>query len=176
MTDIGREYGAALFMLAAEEDKKCEYYEALSAVKTAFESEREYIDFLSSPNIPVSERTKALEEAFGAFLPENVLSFLQLLCEKGHVRRFYECIEEYKKLLDTSMKVLVATVISAVELTETEKKKIKQSLKKISGYSVQLECSVDEKLLGGLIIKMDGKVIDTSLRTRLAEVKDVMCK
>ena len=176
MTDIGREYGAALFMLAAEEEKTAAYFDALSAVKAAFEGESEYLDFLSSPNIPVSERTKALEDAFGSFLPENVLSFLQLLCEKGHAREFFACVEEYKKLLDQSMKVSVATVISAVALTETEKKKIKQSLKKISGHSVTLECSVDEKLLGGLVIQMDGKVIDTSLRTRLVEVKDVMSK
>lgn len=176
MTDIGREYGSALFMLAVEEDKKNEYFDALSAVKAAFESEKEYIDFLASPNIPVSERTKALEEAFGNFLPENVLSFLQLLTEKGHAREFFSCVEEYKKLLDESMKVSVATVISAVELTETEKKKIKQSLKNFSGNSVTLECSVDEKLLGGLVVKMDGKVIDTSIKSRLAEVKDVMSK
>lgn len=176
MTDIGREYGAALFMLAAEEEKTSEYFDALSAVRTAFEREKEYLDFLASPNIPVNERIKALEDAFGTFLPEHVLSFLQLLCEKGHARSFFACVDEYKKLLDASMQVSTATVVSAVALTETEKKKIKQSLREISGHSVTLECSVDEKLLGGLVITMDGKVMDTSLKTRLAEVKDVMSK
>ena len=144
MTDIGREYGTALFMLALEEGCEKEYYDSLVTVKTAFDGASEYIDFLSSPNIPVSERCDALEVAFGKLLPEHVLSFLQLLCEKGHARSFVDCVCEYKKLLDESEKVTTAKVTSAFALDSTEKANIKHKLEKISGNKVTLECTVDE--------------------------------
>ena len=176
MTDIGREYATALFSLALEENSKNEYYDALVTVKTAFDSAPEYIEFLASPSIPVGERCAALSEAFGEVLPENVLSFLQLLTEKGHARSFSESVSEYKKLLDESERISIAKVTSAFALSETEKNNIKAKLEKVSGNRVNLECTVDEKLLGGIVVEMDGKVMDGSLRHRLSEVKDVMSK
>lgn len=176
MTDIGREYGTALFMLGKEEEKAREYYDSLMTVKAAFDSAPEYIDFLASPNIPVSERCAALGEAFDGAVSENVLSFMQLLCEKGHARFFYECVAEYKKLLDESERVSTARVVSAFPLDSTEKSNIKHKLEKLSGHSVTLECSVDEKLLGGIVVEIDGKVMDGSIRHRLGEVKDVISR
>lgn len=176
MTDIGREYAEALFSLALEEEKQREYYDALVIAKAAFEESPEYMDFLSSPSIPVSERCRALEKAFDGAVPENVLSFMQLLCEKGHARSFYSCVTEYKKLLDESARISVAKVISAFALSDTEKNNIAAKLEKVSGHKVTLECSVDEKLIGGIVVEIDGKVMDGSLRHRLDEVKDVISK
>lgn len=176
MTDIGREYGTALFSLALEENRVKEYYSELLTVKAVITENPEYIDFLSSPSIPVSERCDAVASAFSDVLSENLLSFVQLLTEKGHARSFYECIAEYKKLLDESERVSVAKVTSAFSLSETEKSNIKSKLEKVSGRKVTLECTVDEKLLGGIVVEIDGKVMDGSIRHRLGEVKDVISK
>ncbi|MBQ4556212.1 MAG: ATP synthase F1 subunit delta [Clostridia bacterium] len=176
MTDISREYATALFSLGLEEGKAREYFDALTIACKAFEENPEYIDFLHSPGIPISERTAALEAAFSEHIPENVLSFLQLLCENGHVRSFFECFTEYKKLLDESERVSFAKVASAFPLDDTEKANIKHKLEKISGRSVTLECTVDEKLLGGVAVEMDGKIMDGSIRHRLSEVKDVISR
>ena len=74
------------------------------------------------------------------------------------------------------MKISVARVVSSVPLTLEEKKRLKARLEKMSGRKVSLECSVDKSLLGGLVVEMDGKVINGSLRQRLDEMKDVMSK
>ena len=86
MTQTGREYGTALFMLALEKDKKHEYRDALETVCSIFKAEPEYIEFLASPSIPMSERLGAVEAAFGAYVPEDVVSYIQLLymlCLRG---------------------------------------------------------------------------------------------
>lgn len=176
MTQTHKEYAAALFMLASECGERRPYYTALLLAKDAICGEEAYMELLASPSIPVSERLSALEEAFSAVLPEHVLSFLQLLCERGRIRTLADCTDEYKRLLDASERVSVAYVVSAVPLTEEEKAAIRAKLEKTNGHSVTLECSVDEKLLGGLRIEMDGKVLDHSLRHRLQEVKDVISK
>lgn len=176
MTQMHKEYATALFMLASECDQKKEYYAALLTAKNAICGEAEYLELLASPGIPKEERLSVLEAAFSAVLPEHVLSFLQLLCEKGHIRSLADCTEEYKRLLDASERVPVAHVVSAVALTDAEKEAIGVKLEKMSGHKVTLTCSIDEKLLGGVRIEMDGKVLDHSLRTRLQEVKDVISK
>ena len=176
MTEKSKEYGTALFSLAMENQAEQEYAEALEVILAAFEETPEYIEFLASPGIPKTERIDAIEQAFGANLPEYVVSFVKLLCEKGHIRSFKACVHEYNKLLDVSKNVSVAKIVSAVELTDSEKERLKQKLEKMSGHFVELECTVDASLMGGLVIEMDGKVIDGSLQRRLQEVKEVMSR
>ena len=176
MTEIGKEYGAALFMLACENDAKHEYTEGLRVIGNAASAEPEYFDFLSSPGIPVTERLSAIEAAFSKKVPEHVLSFLQLLCEKGRLPCFYDAIKEYSALLDASEHISVARVTSAVELTDGEKDKLKSRLESFCKCQVNIEYLIDKKILGGLTVEVDGSIMDGSLRHRLREVKEVMKK
>ena len=176
MDDMSKAYGTALFALACENNAKDEYCEALNLVATVVKENPEYLELLAIPGITMAERLGALDEAFAASVPEHVLSFLKLLCEKGHIRSFCDCVEQYKKLLEASKRVLRARVVSAVELTEEEEKRLQAKLEKISGNTVILDKEVDAALLGGMIVEMDGKVMDGSLRSRLHEVKEVMSR
>ncbi len=174
MNDVIREYGAALFALACEENKKEEYGKNIETLEKAFGESPEYIDFLSSPGIPLGERLSAIEVAFADCVSEHVLSWIQLMCEKGRIDGFFGAAKEYKELLDASKHISTAKVISAVELTENEKTKLYEKLKAMSGGDVTMEYSVDGSLIGGLIVELDGKIMDGSLRHRLREVKDVI--
>ncbi len=176
MTQMNKEYGTALFMLAKELGKESEYAVALECVEEVFASNPEYIDFLASPGIAMGERLDALSRAFGDAIPCDVLSFVKLLCERGRIRSVKGCIEEYKKLLDAQNNVSVAYVKSAVELTDEEKARLKDKLEIQSGHSVIMECTVDESLMGGIVVEIDGRIIDGSLKSRLYEVKDVISK
>lgn len=174
MTQISKEYAAALFMLACEKEKQEEYGTALKMLKDAFLENPDYLVFLGSRSIPLSERLDAIEKAFHEHLPEDVVSFLKLLCEKGRVNYFSDAVEEYKNLLDASKRVSNAKVTSAVSLTDEEKEKLGQKLKTISNTTVQMEYVIDPSLLGGIIVEMDGKVLDGSLKNRLRDIKEVM--
>lgn len=174
MTDIAKEYGAALFLLACDADAKKEFAEALDIVKDVFDENPGYMEFLSSPGIPLGERLSALESAFSEKLPEYVLSFLQLLCEKGRISAFYDAAEEYATLFDASQRISNAKITSAVPLTEDEKRKLEAKLEKQCGGRVKSEYFVDEALIGGLVVEIDGRIMDGSVRQRLREVKEVI--
>ncbi len=174
MNDIGKEYGTALFMLACEENSQEEYAKALKTITGVFYDNPEYMDFLASHGISLSERLKAIETAFGDHVPSQVLSCVQLMCEKGRIENFFEAAEEYKALFDASKHISVAKVTSAVELTDDEKTGLYNKLKAMSGGEVATDYFVDESLIGGLIVELDGKIMDGSLRNRLREVKDVI--
>ncbi len=171
---MNKAYGSALFALAKECDATAEYKAALDTVSEAFRENPLYLDFLASPGISKKERIEAIDQAFADALPEYVVSFLKLLCEKGHIRSFYSCVTEYKALLDASEKIITAKVTSAIPLTVKEKTALKEKLERISEHTVILDCSADKSLLGGMIVEVDGKIIDGSLRRRLREVKDVI--
>ena len=121
MTEMSKEYATALFMLACELGAEKEYAVALDTIVAAMEGSSEYVEFLASPSIPVKERLDAIEQAFASAVPENVLSFMQLLCEKGRIRSFNDCVTEYGKLLEFSQQISVAKIVSAVALTEDDK-------------------------------------------------------
>lgn len=174
MTEMFKEYGTALFMLAKERNCENEYAIALECVEEVFDGNSQYQDFLSSPNIPMKERLSALESAFSDAIPQDILSFLQLLCEKGRIYALKSAISEYKKLLEVQNKVTTALVTSAIPLTDSEKTALKDKLEIKTGHSVILECKVDESILGGILIEIDGKIIDGTLKHRIQEIKDVI--
>ena len=176
MTEVSKEYGTALFMLACENNKKEEYAEGLSTLKDAFLKEPEYLEFLSSPGIPLSERLDALSKAFSDILPDEVLSYIMLMCEKGKISCFFDSAEEYLALLDASKKVTKAKVTTVIELNEEEKEKISRKLEDMFKTAVEIEYEKDEAILGGILIEADGKIIDGSLKTRLRDIKEVINK
>ncbi|MBQ7338364.1 MAG: ATP synthase F1 subunit delta [Clostridia bacterium] len=176
MTALNKEYATALFMLAGENHARDEYAAGLQVVLSALQRQPAYVDFLASPGIPLRERLGALEDAFSAAVPEHVLSFVELLVERGRIRAMEGCVKEYRLLLDEFHRVSVARVRYSAPLTEMEQSRLRAKLEKLSGHSVQLVCEYDPSLLGGVVVEMDGKCMDGSLRRRLHEVKDVISR
>ena len=77
-------------------------------------------------------------------------------------------------MLASSKSISYATVTSALELTDDERAKLISKLEKMCGTKVQIEEKTDPSLIGGIVIEVDGKVIDGSIRNRLSDVKDVI--
>ena len=174
MNEIGKEYGAALFLLATEERAQQEYSLALDKVKKAFEENPAYMDFLTSPSIPLSERISAIEAVFGSIVPERILSYLQLLCEKGRMAWLFQSMEEYEALRHAAEHISTAKITSAVALSEEQKQKLIAKLEALYQGKIRADYSIDETLLGGVVVEVDGKIMDGSLRHRLREVKEVI--
>lgn len=174
MTEISKEYGTALFMLACEEKAQESYREALEEIKNAFLENPQYQELLASPSVPLNERLSIIDTVFADRIPEHILSYLKLLCEKGRIPYFLESVQEYNALFDASKLISNARITSAVELTENEKQKLITKLESIVKGKVHAEYFVDADLLGGFIVEMDGKIMDSSLRHRLHEIKGVI--
>ena len=174
MNEIGKEYGDALFMLALEEDRAKEYGDALQAIQAAFLKNPEYSQLLASPDVSLRERIAVIDAVFAKSVPQQVLSFVKLLCEKGRISCFEAAYGEYMALFYASQRVINAKVISAVVLTDAEKAKLIHKLEDTHKGKVQAEYLVDKELLGGMMVEIDGRILDGSLRHRLREMKGVM--
>ena len=174
MAQTIKEYAEALFCLAQEENKLKEISASLDTVSQILNDNPEYIDFVTSPNIKKDERIQAIENAFSDNIDEYVVSFLCLLCEKGRFENVHACIADFKAFCDMDSRISVAQVTSAVELDEKEKSALKSKLEAVCGNSVIIECSIDPSIVGGLIVNIDGKIIDGSIKNKLHELKGVM--
>lgn len=173
MTEISKEYGTALFMLACEKNAKKEYAEALATLQKVFTENPDYLPFLASPAVTLGERLSAIDKAF-ASLPEDMVSYVKLLCEKGRISCFFESAEVFYSLLQVSEEKLTAKVTSAVVLTDEEQSALITKLEALCHKDVTLECYIDETLLGGLLVEIEGKVLDGTLKSRLRDMKEVM--
>lgn len=176
MMQTDREYAEALFMLAAEENKAEEYFSSLLTVRKLIEENPDYLEFLSSPAISLRKRLSAIDEAYENIFPEYVVSFLKLLCENGRIKSVNTAIDEFEKLMMAFSNRAVAVITSATPLDEEQKQKVCEKFEKITGKSIQAVYAVDESLIGGLKVEVEGKTYDGSIKHRLSDVKDVIIR
>lgn len=174
MTDISKSYADALFSLALESDTLEQTLTALTLLRDGIMHTPQALDLLASPSISKDERCAVLDMAFGNVQPEHAMGLVHILVRHGHVRMLDDCLKAYVQLYDSARKLSTAYVTSAVELSQAAKDELTQKLSRKLGRTIRLECAVDPALLGGLVVRADGKVIDGSMKKRLHEIKEVM--
>ena len=172
MADIGREYAAALFSCARETGER--FSDELCAIEALLADNPQYIALLSSPAVALSEREALIEKAFSDAVSPTVLHFLQVLCAHGHMHAFSDCVREYCALEQAAERELTAKVVSAAPLTEEQKERLCRRLSEKSGRTVTPGYAVDPSLVGGVIVYMDGKIMDGSLAHRLQNLKEAI--
>ena len=176
MSAIGNEYGNALFLLAKEDGIIDEVSSALIECSRLFEENPEYLAFLETPSIPLEERLSAIRKAFDGSAPDCVSDFLSILTERGYVRFYPDCAEEFERQFNREFEIAVADVVSARDLGVAERQQLRDKLQTLIGKRIKLRCTVDPDLIGGLVVKIDGRLFDGSLRTRISEIQEEMTK
>ena len=171
MSDVSKEYGGALFDLACEEKIEFDILGQLRVVDGIVKDNPDYVKFLSAPNIPKSDRIEAVDAAFGGRVHQYVCSFLKLLTERGYARYISECICEYENRYYEYKGLVVAKVQSAVELSDKQKNAILTKLEKITGKEIELRCTVDPQLIGGMKILIGDTLYEGTVRAKLDGLK-----
>jgi F-type H+-transporting ATPase subunit delta len=127
--------------------------------------------FIGNPGMHYKKLNEVIFDiARTANYQEITLGFLKLLIEKRRLAFFLEILKDFKELIAKDNKQLYGTVISAKKLSKTQILKLQLILKQKSGYEVTLENRDDLSILGGLIIKVASYYIDSSLKTKLANL------
>lgn len=173
MADVGIEYGVALYEIADEKGIKDEIYRELSTLNALLLENPEYIDLLSSPAIPKDERYRVIEKLLKDSDP-YFLSYMKAMVKNNRVSQFFDAFYHYEVLYHETLNIKKAAVTTSMPLSEDEKKRIKDVLEKREGTSVLIDFLTDKSILGGIIIDVDGKKLDGSLKRKLNDIKKVM--
>ena len=178
MADVCKEYGGGLYLLSSELKQESVFFEELMTIKGILDESPEYVRLLSSPAVGSSERKALIEQAFGGRVHEYILNFMLLLCDRGYFSYMSGCVETFKKTYYEKCNISEGTVKSAYDLSEAEKQKLTEALtKKIgNGKKLILNFVKDESVLGGFLAEIDGIVVDSTLKTKLSSMKNVLSK
>ena len=174
MTQTNKEYAEALFMIATERGLEDSFSQALSDISIILQENPEYLEFLSSPAVPISRRLAAIDEAFGSMDNGYISSFLKLLCESRRIKELPLCIEEFEQLKTAAQNKIYATVYYAFPLLSEQKEALKKKLQKQTGKNVELSFVLDKSILGGIKVELDGSILDGSAKHYLNKVKGVI--
>ena len=171
MADIVSErYALSLYEVAAEGDKQKQFLDELTAVWKVFAHEPDFLKMLLTPSIAADDKHKVLRAAFEGRIETYLLNFLMLITEKGRVGLIHSMREAYKEHYYFENGIVEVRAITAKPLSAALAEKLKAKMSAVTGKQVVLETSVDESILGGIVVKLGGEQFDTSLRTRLNEI------
>ncbi|MBQ1409892.1 MAG: ATP synthase F1 subunit delta [Oscillospiraceae bacterium] len=174
MTQIAKNYADALYELAREEGLDEQIYGQLQGTSRLLESNPDYGRLLSAPKLPKPERLAALDEAFANRVHPYLLSFLKLLCERGHIRELKDCCIQYRRRRNADLGILDAVAITAVPLQAELQEKLRLRLQTLTGKQVDLQYRIDPSVLGGIRLEYDGKALDGTVRNRLAGIEKTL--
>lgn len=169
-------YGNALFELAVEESKVDELNEEAEAVLQVLKSETELSKLMDHPKIVKEEKNKILESIFKGRVSDDMVGFLLLLLKKDHYAEVIPTIEYFLAEVKEYKKIGIAYVTTAVELSQAQKKAVEAKLLTTTGYlTFEMHFCVDAALIGGMIIRVGDRVVDSSVRSKLMDLsRDLM--
>lgn len=170
MTQAAKVYGGSLYDLAAEEKLDGQIMEQMNEIRQIFRENPDYLKLLGEPAIPLDERIKLLDEAFGGQAEPYLLNFLKLLCEKKILREFAGCCEEFTRRYNTDHGITEAVVTSAVRLKDEQMEALRKKLEKVSGKQIHLTQKTDPMVLAGLRVEMEGIQLDGTVQGRISDI------
>lgn len=170
-SEIARTYARVLFDLASAADA---VDEADEGVRAAAEAVRGHIDLrtaLTDSGIPAEKKRDVLRDIFGQAVTPEVLSVVTLAVERGHTDALGEVARIFGEIAETERGIVVAEVTTAVPLDDALRSSISDKLVAALGRPVSLRERVDAGIVGGVIIKVGGRVLDGSLSSQLDAVR-----
>lgn len=171
MTEVGLNYGQALYTLAKDEGLSKEVLDQLTVLQQSFSQEPDFLRLLSVPDLDKQERCQILEDCLRDKVHPYVLNFLKILTEKGCVKAFDSCVTCYVEQYNEDNGILPVLAVTAVALTQEQQKRLQEKLQQVTKKTVQLQNRVDPDCLGGVRLDFDGKRVDGTVKNRLETLR-----
>ena len=135
---------------------------------SAFAENPELTKLLSHPKISKEEKISVVENVFKGRMSDDIVGFLVIIVEKDRGSEMESILELFQAKVREYKKIGVALVTSAVELSEAQKAKVEHKLLEQTSYEqFEIEYLVDASLIGGMVIRIGDRVVDSSIRSKL---------
>ena len=174
---VSKTYGDAFFQLAVEAGKVEELLPETKEVLKLLKENGRLLKLMNHPQIGKEEKTEILARVFKGRISDELLGLMELLVTRNHSDEmesvftyFIEQGKEYKN-------IGTAYVTSALPLGNEQKEKVQKKLLETTGYeSLEMRYEVEPGLIGGMVIRIGDRVVDSSIRTRLSNLTRELSK
>lgn len=164
-------YGTALFQAAVETNKTDVILSEADQLLDIFDREPDFKAFINYPAISVNEKKKVIEEVFRGKICDELINFLYVLIDKGRITHFEKIIKECRKLMEKEEGCSYGTVYSVIPLTDNRIEELEKETSKLLKTNVRLTNELDKKLIAGIKILVEGKIVDASIKKRFNELE-----
>lgn len=164
---VQKTYGEALFELAME-NNPTELLAEVCQVSEIIDANPDFDKLMKHPGIAKQEKIAVMEEVFKGRCSDVLLGFLELLITKERYSNLSEVFEYFIAQMKEQQKIGVAFVTTAIELDEAKQKEIEKKLLETTEYeSFEMHYSVDASLIGGMVVRINDRVVDSSIKSKL---------
>jgi F-type H+-transporting ATPase subunit delta len=172
---VAARYATAVFELAKDANKLPAVEKDLDALAAALEDSTEFGDLISNP---VYSRDQ-LAAAIGAIakkmgLSDIVANTLGLMAGNRRLNVLPQLVDTVKAMIAEEKGEVTAEVTAAKALTKAQQDKLAKTLKASVGKDVKINVAVDKSLIGGLIVKVGSRMIDSSIKSKLSNLQNAM--
>ena len=170
---VSKTYGNALFEVALENHTLDATLDEVISVKQTFLDNEELSKFLLHPNIEKEEKIKVIENIYKGKVSDELTGLMMMLVSKGHMKDFIPVFDYVIDAIKEEKGIGVAHITSASELTKEQRTRIEQRLLETTKYrEIEGVYKVDSTLIGGLVIRIQDMVVDSSLKTQIAKLSN----
>jgi F-type H+-transporting ATPase subunit delta len=168
----GDVYAKALFGAVEKSGAVDETLEELRAlVEDVFATQPKLTAFLESPRVDVAEKRSVIDAAFRGKIRKETLNLLRILADNRRIDSIGAVYASFRKLVQNLRREIEVSVVTAEPLTEELREAVRNRLTASLGKQVHLKESVQEDLIGGLVVRVGDTVYDASLAGQFQRIR-----
>ncbi|MDQ0997294.1 F-type H+-transporting ATPase subunit delta [Phyllobacterium ifriqiyense] len=172
ISGVAQRYAGSLFDLALEANSVAQVEKDLGRFEALIDGSPELKRLIISPVFSSGDQVKAISAILTkAKISGLVNNFLRLVAQNRRLFSVPAMIQSFRQIATAHRGEVAADVTSAHALTAAQQTELKATLKSVAGKDVTINVTIDPSILGGLIVKLGSRQIDTSLRTKLSSLK-----
>ncbi|WP_425101527.1 F0F1 ATP synthase subunit delta [Tropicibacter sp. S64] len=172
---IAERYATAVFGLVKEANALPQLEASLDDLSAALDESAELRDLLSSPIYARDEQGAAITAVASKMgLLDVLTNALGLMAQKRRLFVVPAMVRRLREMIATEKGEVTADVVSAQPLSADQSARLAETLKAQVGSDVKINATVDESLIGGLVVKLGSRMIDTSIKAKLASLQNAM--
>jgi F-type H+-transporting ATPase subunit delta len=165
-------YARAIFTVARAEAVEEQVEDELFRFARTIEREIRLRDALIDLSLPVEHRQQMIAELLGDRVQPLTLNIINFVISQGRARELPQIIDALIEVSAAERAKAVAEVRTAVPLGEAERQKLRDSIQRATGKSVELKVLVDPSVLGGILVRVGDLIYDGTVRRRLQMARE----
>lgn len=167
---VAKRYAKALFDVALELNKLDVLKEEINSISWVLESENKLKAIFEHPKLSKQEKKDIVNSLFKGKATDEIMNFLYILVDKRREKYISAIKKEYNSLYNTERGLIEGTITTAVPMSVEDKIKLQDKLSKEFGKTIILDNIIDDSVIGGVLIRIQDKIIDSSVKGMLEDI------
>jgi F-type H+-transporting ATPase subunit delta len=173
-TKIAQPYAEAFLELASKNSLETTIND-LNCLSVSLSNSNDLKKLLSNPLVNSENKKSIIKSIFGEKIDSTTLKFLLVLCDRGRIAYLDSILEKATELAYKAASIEIVKVTSSTAFTPSQQEALVSKLKKMTGAEqIKLEIKTNPNLIGGFIVQVGSKVIDTSIQGQLRELSSYL--